>query len=205
MAEGETTRQDDAETFRAVLGRAVDAIEGADIPYAVFGSIASALYGRPGRQGDIDFLVRPGESEQALEALAAGGFDTDRTDPKWIFKATLDGVLVDVIFQVRGGIYLDDEMIERIRPGEFDGQKLRLISPEDTMVIEAVGHEDQAPDHWYNAVSIISSADLDWDYVVSRARHSTRRILSLLIYAESEDRVVPGEVIKTLYEQAYPA
>ena len=47
------------------------------------------------------------------------------------------------------------------------------------------------------------SSDLDWDYLERRARRAPRRVLSLLIYAQSIDLFVPNRVIRSLFEAAY--
>jgi hypothetical protein len=57
------------------------------------------------------------------------------------------------------------------------------------------------PRHWHDALSLIAVADLDWDYLVRRARKGARRILSLLLYAQSNDLVVPPAVVRELFEQ----
>lgn len=204
MASGEVTQQDDADLFARVLGRAARALERENVPYAVFGSLVSDLYGRPAPSGDIDLLLRPGDADVGLDALAAEGFTTDRLDPSWIYKACLEGVLVDVIFRVKGDIYLDDEVLEHTRLVDLFGHDVRVISPEDAALIEAVSNEAQSPDHWYNATGIVARSDLDWDYLVRRARHAARRALSLLAYCDSTDVPIPKRVIKALFEMAYP-
>lgn len=203
MAEGAVTQQDDAEAFARVLGRAVRALEREGVPYAVFGSLVSDLFGRPAPSGDIDLLVRPGDADRALDALASEGFTTERLDPTWIYKACLQGVLVDVIFRLKGDIYLDDEVMEHTRVVDLAGYDVRVISPEDAAMIEAVSNEAQSPDHWYNAVGIVARSDLDWDYLLRRSRHAARRVLSLLVYCDSTDVPIPSRVIAALFEATY--
>jgi len=204
MARGEVTEKDDAALFTEVLGRATEALEHGGVPFALFGSVASNLYGRPCSSGDIDLLVAPRDADRALETLAAAGFSTEQTDPTWIYKATWDGVLVDVIFKVKAGVYLDDEMLSRVQEREYRGQRVRLVAPEDAVVIEAVSDEDQSRDHWFAALAILAAVDLDWDYLERRARYGARRVLSLLLYAESNDYVVPERTVRRLFDAIYP-
>jgi hypothetical protein len=200
MGEGELTEKDDPQTFARVLKAGVDAMEGAGLPYVVFGGIAAIHFGRPNAAEDIDFLVRPQDADIALHALARAGFVTEETDPEWIFKAEREGALVDVIFRVKSGITLDDEVLSHARDGEYAGRPLRLISPEDQLIIEAVSDEEQARAHWFNGLAILVAADLDWDYLRLRARHATHRVLSLLLYARSIDYVVPDDVLADLFD-----
>jgi putative nucleotidyltransferase-like protein len=203
MSRSAVSKEDDPERFIRVLDQALGALDDPGVPYLLFGSIASVTYGRPGPIGDVDVLVRPQDADPALQALAAAGFESTRPDPRWLYKAVRDRVLVDVIFRVKGGIYLDDEMLAHRRLAEFEGRKIPMVSPEDAAVIEAVTHEDQMPEHWQNALSILTHADIDWEYLESRSRHSPRRLLSLLVYAQSVDLKVPDGVVRSLFREVY--
>jgi predicted nucleotidyltransferase len=189
----------DEETFLGVLGESTDALEAAGLPYVFIGGVASALHGRPRWTHDVDFFVRPEDARPVLAALAAAGFTTQETDAFWLYKAIKQGVLVDVIFRSTGDIYLDDEMLERSSIGEFKGRKVRVVAPEDLIVIKAVVHDEKTPRHWFDALGIIARADLDWDYLVRRSRRATRRVLSLLLYAQSNDVLVPPSVVAALF------
>jgi Uncharacterised nucleotidyltransferase len=199
--------------FAEVLREAVETVERAGLPFLVLGGLASALVGRPRWTHDIDFLVRPDDARDVLAALRSAGFTTEETDPVWIFKAFKHDVMVDVIFMVMGGIYLDDEMqsrsIEReIHPspaagGQGGGLRLRIPSPEDQIVIKAIVHREETSRHWFDALAILGRAQLDWSYLIRRGRVGARRLLALLIYAQSADILVPTWVIRRLYEEIY--
>jgi predicted nucleotidyltransferase len=188
-----------------VLGDAVDAFEHADVPYVLIGGLASAVHGRPRTSRDIDVLVRNGDAKRALEALADAGFATEETNPQWIFKATKDDVQVDLIFWLKGDIYLDDEMLERSEECDVDGVRVRVIPPEDLIVVKAVIHDEQTPRHWGDALGVVADADLDWDYLARRARKGARRVLALLLYAQSNDLVVTDDTVRSLFESLYDA
>jgi predicted nucleotidyltransferase len=182
---------------------AVDAIERAGIPYVVIGGLASSLLGRPRRTRDVDLLVARDDADRALEALAEAGFETDRTDPRWLYKAFMRDVLVDVMFSMMDTVHLDDDMLAHARTGDFYGRSLRVVGPEDVLVVKAISYAEHSPRHWWDALGIVTNSDLDWDYVVRRARFGPRRVLSLLIYAQAEDRLVPQDVIERIYALAY--
>jgi hypothetical protein len=61
MGEGELTEHDDPSRFHRVLGDAIAALEGAAVPYVLFGSIAASVYGKPEKSGDIDLLIEPAQ------------------------------------------------------------------------------------------------------------------------------------------------
>ena len=189
--------------FEQVLGEVVGALDRTGVEYALMGGIASTGHGRPRWTHDIDVFVKPTAADPALEALAQSGFETERTDPSWLFKGFKHGVLVDVIFRSTGGFYLDDEMSARSVEREFMGHRVRLIAPEDLLVIKAAVHDEQGPRHWHDALGVIGVNELDWDYLLRRARQAPRRVLSLLVYAHSLDRNVPNHVVRELYREIY--
>ncbi len=189
--------------FEQVLGEVVAALDDGGAEYVLMGGIASTGLGRPRWTHDIDVFVRPTGADRALDALAAAGFETERTDPAWLFKGFKHGVLVDVIFHSTGGFYLDDEMLARSVERQFLGHRLRLIAPEDLLVIKAAVHDEHGPRHWHDALGVIGVNDLDWDYLLRRARRAPRRVLSLLVYAHSLDINVPNHVVRELYRQIY--
>jgi predicted nucleotidyltransferase len=190
----------DEDVFLRVADEAIGAVEGAGIPYAFIGGIASALHGRPRWTHDVDLFVRPHDADRALDALAGAGFAVQRTDPFWLFKGIKEGVLVDVIFRSTGDIYLDEEMLARSTIEEFRGLRLRVIAPEDLVVIKAVVHDEKTPRHWFDALGIIARTEMDWDYLVRRARRAARRVASLLLYAQSNDLLVPESAVEALME-----
>ncbi len=191
------------ETFARILREAVEAVDRAGYPFLVLGGLASSLVGRPRWTHDIDFLVRPGDARDVLEALRGAGFTTEETDPVWIYKAFKDDVMVDVIFMVMGGIYLDDEMRTHSIERDYDGLRLRIPSPEDQIVIKAIVHREETSRHWFDSLAILGRAQLDWNYLLRRGRVGARRLLALLIYAQSADILVPSWVIRRLFEEVY--
>jgi len=196
-----TSEEQADEIFLSVLDDLVDALEAADLPYVLMGGIASAVHGRPRWTHDIDVLVKPPDAKRALETLQAEGFATEETYADWLYKAFKRDVMVDIIFRSAGEIYLDEEMIERSVLAEFRGRLLRIIPAEDLLVMKAVVHDEHMPRHWHDALGLVASADLDWDYVIKRARrHGARRVLALMSYAQSNDLVVPESAIRQLFD-----
>jgi len=193
----------DMETIASVLAAATDTFERGSIPYALIGGMASAALGRPRCSSDIDLLVLPEAAARALELLEQEGFETERTNPNWLYKAFREAVLVDILFKSKGDIYLDQEMLDRTRTIEIHGHPVRVISAEDLVVIKALAFDEETARHWYDALGVIAEGGLDWSYLVYRARKGSRRVLSLLAYATSIDLTVPPSVIRDLFELCY--
>jgi predicted nucleotidyltransferase len=188
--------------YAAVLREATTALDDAGIPHVVFGSIATRAAARPSPlpgDEDIDLFVRPSDLPAALRSLEEAGFVTQEHDPAWIHRAMRGGVTVDVIFRAGRHIYLDDEMLERAVPAEAFGVPVKLMPPEDLAIIKAVLHEEDRTQDWFDALSILERNELDWEYLVRRARGvAAHRILSLLLYAGSDGIAVPEEAILEL-------
>jgi predicted nucleotidyltransferase len=193
----------DEKTFLSVLDEAVTAMEESDLAYVLIGGIASAVLGRPRVTRDIDLFVRPEDIDTALRALADAGFETREPELDWLYKASKRGVQVDVIFKSSGDIYLDEEMNDRAVDAKYKDLEVRVIPAEDLLVQKALSHEEETPQYWHDALAIISANELDWDYLLRRASNGARRVLSLLIYAQSTDLVVPEAPIRKLFATVY--
>lgn len=190
----------DDDAFREVLTDVVGALDDAALSYGVLGGVASAAYGRPRWTKDIDVFCRPEDAERVLDALAGRSFDVEQTNPAWIYKGFRDDVLVDVIFKAKADVYFDDEMSARVRRVNVLGVDVPVIAPEDVVVTKAITSDEATPWHWYDAVGVLAINDLDWDYVVDRARKGPNRVLSLLHFALSIDVPVPTKVVRQLHE-----
>ena len=190
------------EIFTEVLRETVRTLDENGIPYALLGGLATHGLGRPRATCDIDLFVLPREAERVLEVLAERGYETELTDDRWIYKAFKRRVQVDVIFMT-AGFYFDDEMASRAVEATVCGTNVRFIPPEDLVVIKAKCATESTPRHWHDALAIIASTDLDWDYLLRRAGRAERRVLSLLLYAQSNDVHVPSSVVKAMVERIF--
>ena len=192
----------DEATFLAVLGDAIRVAGATGLPHAFMGGIASTALGRARWTHDIDLCVRPQDARTMLAAFADAGYQTEETDQTWLYKATRDGVLVDLIFESTGGIVLDDEMLSRVRQGSFGNLRLNVLGPEDLLVIKAIVHREHRQRHWFDALALVETGELDWPYLLRRAAPGPRRVASLLLYAQTDGLQVPDWVIEALLEQA---
>ena len=191
----------DGDRLPHVLDETMGALRDAGIQFLLIGGVGSCVFGRDRGTRDIDVFVRPESAESALSALAARGFRTKKEYEHWLYKGWKDDVLVDVIFRSSRDILLDQEMLDRARTVTFRGREVPVAPPEDLVVMKAVAASEDTPRYWYDAIAIIAQTELDWEYLVARARQrGARRILSLLLFADSVDLVVPPEPIEALYE-----
>ncbi|HEX9377653.1 MAG TPA: nucleotidyltransferase [Actinomycetota bacterium] len=186
------------EEFLLVLDELVAALRANGAPFAFIGGIASAVMGRPRPTLDMDVMVRPWEAGAVLRALGDAGFETQETFPHWLFKAARRDVVADVIFLSTGDIHLDDEMLARVLRRAFMGRMLPIVAPEDLLVMKALAHSEETPRYWYDGLSLVARSDLDWDYLLRRARHGPRCVLSFLLFARTAGLVVPAGAVRSL-------
>ncbi|MBI3805467.1 MAG: nucleotidyltransferase [Nitrospirae bacterium] len=169
--------------------------ERTNIPYLFGGGLAVKSLGRERRTKDIDIFVRPEYADRVLDALEELGFKTEKTDPKWLYKAHRDNVPIDIIFKSAGNIYLDEETFRRATAIDFMRKRILILPPEDLVVMKSLATEEFGARHWFDALDIIKSTKIDWEYLKRRAKHGPRRVLSLLFYAQSVDLPVPDRVV----------
>ena len=56
----------------------------------------------PEGEHDVDLVVAEPDVESAADCLAAAGFEIERPPEDWLFKAHLDGAMVDVLHRLAG-------------------------------------------------------------------------------------------------------
>jgi len=197
--------ESDNETFHEVLDEVVSALDATQVTYVLMGGIATTARGGHRFTHDIDVFCKPLDAERILNILAEKGFDTEKTDPKWLFKGFKQNVMVDVIFQSSGPIFLDDEMVERAITVNFNGRQVRTLGHEDLFIIKSlvlnentISMDPRAVRHLLDLLSILRTCDIDWDYLLKRARQGPRRVLSMLLFAQSLDLLVPDRVIRAM-------
>ncbi len=96
-------------------------------------------------------------------------------------------------------------MIAHAREVDFKGRTVRTLGPEDLFVIKALvlnEHnmtlDERCIRHLKDLLFIIRTSELDSDYLVWRARSGPRRVLAMLLYAQSLDLLVPSRAIREL-------
>ena len=186
------------EDFVAAFRAACDALESAGVPYLFMGGIASIVHGRTSWTHDLDVFIRRGDEPKVVEVLVEAGYRLDPTPSTWLSKLWMGEVFIDVIYSSTGPVDMDDAMLERGELAEVWGRKVPVIGPEDLVVTKALAHSEETAHYWWDALAIVANRELDWEYLLMRARRGPRRMLSLLLYAQSTDLAVPDHVIRQL-------
>lgn len=86
-------------------------------------------------------------------------------------------------------------------PTDFRGRTLPVAPPEDLIVMKAIASGEDTPRYWYGLASS-RTAGSSTGNTCSAAPVGTGRAasLSLPLYPQSNDQVVPSEVIADLYD-----
>lgn len=186
------------EALFTVLGLAAKALEQAGIPFVIGGGLAAEAYHLRETVNDVDLFVQPINAPPALAALARSGFYVWIEDPRWLYKAIKDDVTVDVIYESTGVIHVGDETFQRARWMQFDHTRLPVMPPEDLFVMKAAAATPSAPKHWLDAISLLASQPMDWEYLASRAARNPRKTLQAIVHAYEDGVPVPSFVFVRL-------
>jgi hypothetical protein len=149
----------------ATLKRAVAALRDNDVPYLLGGSLAFWAHGGPETRKDLDFMVKPGDAERAVQALAAEGMRPEKPPEGWLYKAWDGEILVDLIFHPKG-MEIDDEVIARGEDLEVLAMPIRVMALEDVLCTKLLALHEHNVD--YTSVLQMARAlreKLDWAQV----------------------------------------
>ena len=188
------------ETYLAILDGCLEAMAGSGLRHAFIGGLASQIYGRDRETKDIDIFIAVADAAAALERFAAAGFEVERTNPDWLFKATRERVLVDVVFRSSDGRELDAET--RIELSDYKGRRVPILGPEDLVLVKLPAFNEATPRHWWDCLAILEQARIDWPYLARRAAPRPHRLLSLLDFARGEGLEVPESALAALRKAA---
>src|SRR3954469_3812987 len=158
----------DFEVILNTLKKAAGALRDADVRFALGGGLAVWARGGAKTEHDVDFFVKPEDAERAQQALVAVGLEPETPPEGWLLKAWDDGVLVDLIFEPRGGP-IDDDWFERAEELDVYAVTMRVASLDDVLVTKLLALTEQNLD--YSSVLEIARAvreQLDGDQVRRR-------------------------------------
>jgi Nucleotidyl transferase of unknown function (DUF2204) len=154
------------------MKRAAAALQEADVPFALGGGLACWARGGPETEHDVDFVVTPEHADDALDALAGAGFKTEKPPENWLYKAYDGDVLIDVIFDPRGGP-IHEGVIERAKVLEVQAVRMPVMTLEDVMVTKLLALREHEVD--YDDVLEVARSlreQIDWDDVRARTADS---------------------------------
>lgn len=154
------------------LKRAAASLQDAGVPFALGGGLACWVRGGPETEHDIDFMVKPPDAERALDTLTKAGFRPQKPPEDWLYKAYDGDVLIDVIFNPRGGP-IDDGVLERAEELEVNAVRMPVMKLEDVMVTKLLALREHEVD--FESVLEIARTlreQIDWNDLRRRTADS---------------------------------
>lgn len=180
------------------LGEAATFLETAAIPFVVGGGLAAEAYGLRESLNDVDLFVRPVDAPRAGRALESSGFLVWIEDPRWLYKAMRNGIVVDIIFESTGLVHVGDETFRRARWVSIGTVTVPVMPPEDFFVMKAAAATPSAPKHWLDAISLLTTQAMDWEYLASISEGNSRKVLEAIVHAYNDGVPVPSLVFVKL-------
>jgi hypothetical protein len=154
------------------MKKAAGVLHDTGVPFLLGGGLACWARGGPKSEHDVDFLVRPRDAERAQQALADSGMRPETPPEGWLLKAYDDDVLIDLIFDPRGGT-IDDDVFDRAEDLEVHATRLRVAALEDVFAQKLLALSEQQLD--YSSVVELARSlreQVDWDEVRERTEDS---------------------------------
>ena len=160
------------EDISGAMKRAAAALRDADVEFALAGSLASWARGGPQSTHDLDFVIREGDGERALEALESVGMRREDPPEEWLVKAWDEsGVLVDLIFGPSG---VDAErVLAQAEVLNVLSMEIRVMALEDVIVTKVMSLTEHSID--YGTLLEMARAlreQIDWESVRRRTAES---------------------------------
>ena len=160
------------EELLETLKLAAAALRDAEVPFVLGGGLAIWARGGPETEHDVDFFVKSGDADRAVEALGQAGFRTEDPPEGWLYKAWRRGILVDVIYKP-SGVRVDDEFLDRAEVLEVHAVRMPVMQAEDVLVTKLLAMKEHELD--YDQVLEIARSvreQIDWAEVRARTNGS---------------------------------
>jgi predicted nucleotidyltransferase len=158
--------------IQKTLKRAVSALQEAEVPFLIGGSLASWARGGPDTTHDLDVIVRPEDAERAQEALVAAGMRAEDPPESWLLKVWDDDVLIDLIHHP-AGLTVDDELIDKAECVNVAAMDFKVMAMEDVLFTKL----NALNEHYLDYSSLLQIAravreQVDWDRLRERTAGS---------------------------------
>ena len=119
--------------LREALRRAASALAAHGPGFALAGSYALWVHGAPEPVHDVDFVVAEPDAEAAATTLAKAGFTIERTPEAWLFKACVDGAVVDVLHRING-VPVDADLIHSAEGRDVLAVRMPVLAPTQVVI-----------------------------------------------------------------------
>jgi Uncharacterised nucleotidyltransferase len=174
--------QHDLSELEAALKKAASALQHAEIPFLVGGSVACWVRGGPEPRKDVDLMLRPADAERALAVLESTGMRPERPPEDWLLKVWEGEVLIDLIFRAMG-LPVTNDVFARAEQRNVFSMQMLVASVDDVITTKLLALNEQTLDlRQLLQITRAVREQVDWQEVRSRTDGSpyARAFLALL-------------------------
>jgi putative nucleotidyltransferase-like protein len=181
----------------AFYRRALQVLQGAEVPFLVGGAFAHACFTGIRRwTKDLDLFIRREDYERVASLMEAEGWRAKITYPHWLAKVYAEADFIDLIFNSGNGVApVDEHWFRDNAQAEVLGVPVRLANMEDGLLTKAFIMERERYDGADIAHLLRANAEqLDWAGLLERFGPHWRVLLAHLtlfgyIYPGERQRV----------------
>ncbi len=171
---------------RELYAAAFSAFRARELPFAIGGGLAFSAYARRWRYTkDLDLYIRPDDSDAMVEVLQQAGFpdlfEKKKYDRGWSYRGHHNEVIVDLLWGMANyRSWVDDTWLEGPLV-KFEGQNVRLLSPEDLLFAKLYVMQRGRCD-WPDLLNVLSAVgpQMDWQRVLDRVGDDARLVGGLV-------------------------
>jgi len=197
-----------SETFQ----QALQALNKSNVPYVVGGAFALHHYTGVWRNThDLDVYMERKDAPAAIDALSRAGFhdygEMAAGDRQWIYHATKNRVLIDVIWQPPNHLSpVDESFYARSRQGTFLDVPVRFMPPDELMWAKIFTMNRHRCD-WPDVFTLVRACPrtLDWQRLVRKLGEHWAVLLSFIILYDwtypSDRQYIPQEIRDELLDK----
>jgi len=203
------TREQIEEAF-AFYTEAIQLLNESGIDYLLGGAFAMFNYtGIMRDTKDLDVFCKANDCPAILKFFETKGFKTEFTDARWLAKVFRGEYYMDVIFDSTNNICrVDDTWFEHAVKGEFSGQKVFILSPEDLIWGKIyVQNRERYDGADVNHIMLKHGKSIDWKRLLSRLDQHWHILLAQIllfqfVYPADFHEIVPKWLFDELIYRA---
>jgi hypothetical protein len=167
--------------LREALRRVASALKAQGPDFALAGSYALWVYGAPEPVHDVDFVVAEPDADAAAAALSAAGLSVTQTPEDWLFKASTDSAVVDVLYRINS-VPVDAALVRSGEDREVLAIRMPVLSPTTVLTQKLCALNE----HHCDFAPLLPAAravreQVDWDRVRARAADNDFAVAFLVL------------------------
>lgn len=181
------------------------------VPFMLGGAFAMFHYTGIYRDTkDLDVFCKPSDYPKILKFFAEKGFVTELTDVRWLAKVFKGDYFIDIIFDTVNNICrVDDTWLEHAVKGEFVGEDVKLLPPEELIFCKVyVQNRERFDGADVNHIMLKYGKKLDWNRLLFRLDQHWHLLLSQIlmfqfVYPADFHEIIPRWLFDELMRRAH--